>query len=97
MVAPLLDNGEKKYEARRNFRKSSVPIGKKTPHLRKGKATEYLAQANKGHNNTIQVYSVTVMTYVIALEDGQSARGHLSLLHRCTRLRCPRLDCPPTC
>ena len=31
----------KKYEARRNFRKSSVPIGKKRPHLRKGKATEY--------------------------------------------------------
>ena len=27
----------------RNFRKSSVPIGKKMPHLRKGKATEYLA------------------------------------------------------
>ena len=27
----------------RNFRKSSVPIGKKGPHLRKGKATEYLA------------------------------------------------------
>ena len=25
----------------RNFRKSSVPIGKKMPHLRKGKATEY--------------------------------------------------------
>ena len=29
--------------ARRNFRKSSVPIGKKRSHLRKGKATEYLA------------------------------------------------------
>ena len=27
----------------RNFRKFSVPIGKKRPHLRKGKATEYLA------------------------------------------------------
>ena len=27
----------------RNFRKSSVPKGKKMPHLRKGKATEYLA------------------------------------------------------
>ena len=25
----------KTYEARRNFRKSSVPIGKKMPHLRK--------------------------------------------------------------
>ena len=27
----------------KNFRKSSVPIGMKMPHLRKGKATEYLA------------------------------------------------------
>ena len=29
---------------------------------------------HKGHNNTIQVYSVTVMTHVIALEDGQSSQ-----------------------
>ena len=35
------------------------------------------------HNNTIQVYSVTVMTHVIALEDGQSSQGHLSLLQLC--------------
>ena len=35
----------------RNFRKSSVPIGKKMPHLRKGKATEtglaLISQANE--------------------------------------------------
>ena len=36
-----------------------------------------------GHTNTIHVYSVIVMTHVIALEDGQSSLGHLSLLHRC--------------
>ena len=37
---------------------------------------------HKGHDNTIQVYSVTVMTNVKALEAGQSSQGHLSLLHR---------------
>ena len=31
--------------------------------------------AHKGHNNTIQVYSVTVMTHVIALHPGQSNQG----------------------
>ena len=30
--------------------------------------------AHKDHNNTIQVYSVTVMTHVIALEDGKFDR-----------------------
>ena len=30
--------------------------------------------SHKGHNNTIQVYSVTVMTHVIALEAGQSSQ-----------------------
>ena len=38
--------------------------------------------ALNGHNNTKQVYSVTVMTHVIAMEEGQSIIGHLSLLHR---------------
>ena len=37
---------------------------------------------HKGHNNTKQIYSVTAMTHVIALEGGQSSLGHLSLLHR---------------
>ena len=41
-----------------------------------------MLSARKGHNNTIQVYSVTIMTHVIALEDGQFSLGHLSLLHR---------------
>ena len=31
--------------------------------------------SDKDNNNTIQVYSVTVMIYVIALEDGQSSQG----------------------
>ena len=31
--------------------------------------------SHKGHNNTIQVYSVTVMSHVIALQDGQSSQG----------------------
>ena len=31
--------------------------------------------AHKGHNNTIQIYSVTVMIHVIALEAGQSSQG----------------------
>ena len=38
--------------------------------------------AHNGHNNTIHIYSVTVMTHVVGLEDGQSSLGHLSLLHR---------------
>ena len=44
LIIALLDNKIKnKINMRlvRNFRKSSVPIGKKMPHLRKGKATEY--------------------------------------------------------
>ena len=41
-----------------------------------------LAMFHKGHNNTIQVYSVTVITHVIALEDGLSILGHLSIVHR---------------
>ena len=31
--------------------------------------------SHKDHNNTIQVYSVTVMTHVKALEAGQSSQG----------------------
>ena len=31
--------------------------------------------SHKGHNNTIQVYSVTVMTHVKALQAGQSSQG----------------------
>ena len=31
--------------------------------------------SHRAHNNTIHVYSVTVMTHVIALEDGQSSQG----------------------
>ena len=30
---------------------------------------------HKGHNNTIQVYSVTVMTHIKALQAGQSSQG----------------------
>ena len=30
---------------------------------------------HKGHNNTIQVYSVTVMTHVKALQAGHSSQG----------------------
>ena len=37
---------------------------------------------HKDHNKTIQVYSVTVMTHVKALDADNLARGHLSLLHR---------------
>ena len=33
--------------------------------------------SHKGHNDTIQVYSVTVMTHVIALEAGQSSNGDI--------------------
>ena len=36
---------------------------------------------HNGHNNTIQVYSGTVMTHVIALEDGQSSPAYMSPLH----------------
>ena len=36
----------------------------------------------KDNKNTMQVYLVTVMTHVIALEAGQSSQGHLGLLHR---------------
>ena len=46
LIIALLDNGEnifKNMRLGRNFRKYSVPIGKKRPLLRKGKATEYLA------------------------------------------------------
>ena len=38
--------------------------------------------AHKDNKNTIQVYLVTAMTHVIALEAGQSSQGHQSLLHR---------------
>ena len=31
--------------------------------------------SHKGYNNTIQVYSVTVVTHVKALEAGQSSQG----------------------
>ena len=31
--------------------------------------------SHKGNNNTIQVYSVTIMTHVIALEAGHSSQG----------------------
>ena len=31
--------------------------------------------SHKGHNNTIQVYSVTVMTHVKAVQAGQSSQG----------------------
>ena len=31
--------------------------------------------ANKDHNNIIQVYSVTIMTHVMALDAGQSSQG----------------------
>ena len=48
--------------------------------------------ALKGHNNTKQVYSVTVMTHVIAMEEGQSIIGHLSLLHRHTIILSEMID-----
>ena len=35
----------------------------------------YMLIAHNDHNNTIQVYSVTVMTHVIALEARQSSQG----------------------
>ena len=35
----------------------------------------YMLITHKDHNNTMQVYSVTVMTHVIALEAGQSTQG----------------------
>ena len=38
--------------------------------------------SQKGHNHTIQVYSVTVITHVKALQAGQSSQEDLSLLHR---------------
>ena len=31
--------------------------------------------SHEGHNNTIQVYSVTVMTHVIGFQAGQSSQG----------------------
>ena len=31
--------------------------------------------SRKGHNNTIQVYSVSVVTHVMALDAGQSSQG----------------------
>ena len=37
---------------------------------------------DKDNKNTMQVYLVTDMTHVIALEAGQSSQGHLSLSHR---------------
>ena len=37
------------------------------------------------NKNTMQVYLVTIMTHVIALEDGQSSQAHISLLHRSSR------------
>ena len=39
---------------------------------------------SKDNKNTIQVYLVTDMTHVIALEAGQSIQGHLSLSYRST-------------
>ena len=41
--------------------------------------------SHKGNNNTIHIYSVTVMTHVKALQAGQSSQpgGHLSPLRRC--------------
>ena len=38
------------------------------------------------NSETIQVYSVTAMTHIKALEDGQSSLGHLSLLHASHKL-----------
>ena len=35
----------------------------------------FMLIAHKDHNNTIQVYSVTVMTHAIALDAGQSSLG----------------------
>ena len=39
---------------------------------------------HKDNNNTIKVYSVTVMTHVIALEDGQSSQGAHTPITRVT-------------
>ena len=43
---------------------------------------------HKGHTDTIQVYSVTVMTHVKALQAGHSGQGtsEPSLVHRCLTL-----------
>ena len=50
---------------------------------------------NRGHNNTIRDYSVTVMTHVIALAAGQSIQGTSEpitpVLYRLGSLH-PRLD-----
>ena len=51
--------------------------------------------SHKGHTDTIQVYSVTVMTNVKALQAGHSSQGHLSLLHRCTRTDIPPVRMSP--
>ena len=52
------------------------------PHRESPGQNVRLYISHKGHNNTIHVYSVTVMTHVMALHAGQSSQGHLSLLHR---------------
>ena len=43
--------------------------------MSQARLSAYTLISHKGHNNTIQVYSVTVMTNVIALEDGKSSQG----------------------
>ena len=42
--------------------------------------------SNKGHNNTIQVYSANAMTHVIALEAGQSSQGTFEPITPASRL-----------
>ena len=44
-----------------------------------GRLSACLLIANTDYNNTMHVYSVTVMTHVIALEAGQSSKGVLEL------------------
>ena len=47
-------------------------LGLKSPLVRMSPCMLF---GHNGHNNTIQVYSVTVMTHVIALDAGQSIQG----------------------
>ena len=54
-------------------------LGHKSPLVRMSPCMLF---GHKGHNNTIQVYSVTVMTYAIALEAGVIGSD------------VPGLDCP---
>ena len=45
---------------------------------------------HKGHTDTIQVYSVTVMTHVKALQAGHSSQGTSEpILHRDTLIQVP--------